>query len=299
MPTSNGCTTTARTAACPGAPGTRPLGCWFDRQLVLGRLGITRPRHGGRLRPDRRHVERGPGRLLPGRHAGHLHPSRGPTPTRGAGPGIHGRGTAAAAAGDPLSEADTGISDPGHNVAPVPDYTQDCLAGGIDNSPSCLDAVLQAINHAHALEGIRPMVLPAGFAQLSIPDQLFVAVNLERVDRGLPAFGGLTTALNRNAQRGADDGRRSTRPGTVLRPRRWRVGRRIVERARRRLRLDVRRRLRQRQPRLPAPRRRRVLGTPQGHPRRLRLRAQPRHGRRHRHCTTTPTAATRAVPPWR
>jgi hypothetical protein len=48
------------------------------------------------------------------------------------------------------------------------------------------------------------MVLPADFAQLSIPDQLFIVVNLERVDRGLPAFGGLTTALNSNAQRGAD-----------------------------------------------------------------------------------------------
>ncbi len=40
------------------------------------------------------------------------------------------------------------------------------------------------------------MVLPADFAQLSVPDQLFIAVNLERVDRGLPTFGGLTTALN-------------------------------------------------------------------------------------------------------
>jgi hypothetical protein len=49
------------------------------------------------------------------------------------------------------------------------------------------------------------MVLPPGFARLSVPQQLFVAVNLERVDRGLPAFGGLTTALDRNAQRGADD----------------------------------------------------------------------------------------------
>ena len=49
------------------------------------------------------------------------------------------------------------------------------------------------------------MVLPLGFAQLSVPDQLFVAVNLERVDRGLPPFGGLTAGLNKNAQRGADD----------------------------------------------------------------------------------------------
>ena len=62
-------------------------------------------------------------------------------------------------------------------------------------------------------KAIRPMVLPADFAQLSIPDQLFVAVNLERVDRGLPAFGGLTTALNRNAQRGADTANDPPDPG--------------------------------------------------------------------------------------
>ena len=53
----------------------------------------------------------------------------------------------------PSSESNTGISDPRHNVAPVPDYTRVCVAGGIDNSPACLGAVLHAINHAHALEG--------------------------------------------------------------------------------------------------------------------------------------------------
>jgi hypothetical protein len=113
----------------------------------------------------------------------------------------------------PASESDTGIEDPTHNVVPVPDYTRVCVAAGIDNSPACLDAVLDAINHAHALEGIRPMVLPAGFAEMSVPDQLFVAVNLERVDRGLPAFGGLTTTLNRNAQKGADDANDPPDPG--------------------------------------------------------------------------------------
>ena len=60
----------------------------------------------------------------------------------------------------------TGIGDPGHNVTPVPDYTRVCVGGGVDNSPACVGAVLRAINHAHALEGIRPMVLPAGFAGL-------------------------------------------------------------------------------------------------------------------------------------
>ena len=166
--------------------------------------------------------------------------------------------------------------------------TPGCCRAGIDNSPACIGAVLAAINHAHALESASgPWCCRADFAQMSIPDQLFVAVNLERVDRGLPAFGGLTTALDRNAQQGADDGQRPTRPGAGLRPRRRGVGGRVVQRPRRGLRMDVRRRVRQRQPRLPASWCRRVLGAPQGHPRRLRLRPQPgdgsrlRHGRRH------------------
>ncbi len=57
------------------------------------------------------------------------------------------------------------------------------------------------------------MVLPAGFAELSVPEQLFVAVNLERVDRGLAPFGGLTAALDRNAQRGANDANDPPTPG--------------------------------------------------------------------------------------
>ena len=103
----------------------------------------------------------------------------------------------------PASESNTGIPDPRHNVVPVPDFTRVCK-DGLDDSPVCVDAVLAAIDRARGLEGVRPMVLPSGFARLSLPEQLFVAVNLERVDRGLPAFAGLTAALNQNAQRGAD-----------------------------------------------------------------------------------------------
>ena len=121
-------------------------------------------------------------------------------------------GTLRPLASIPSSESDTGIPDPRTNVLPVPDYTRVC-AGGLDDSPGCIDAALSAINHAHSLEGVRPMVLPSGFAQLSIPDQLFVVVNLERVDRGLPPFGGLTTALDENAQRGADAANDPPDPG--------------------------------------------------------------------------------------
>ena len=87
------------------------------------------------------------------------------------------------------------------------------------------------------------------------------------------------------SERPAGRGRRQrpTRPRTGVLLSRRRVGRRVFQRARCPVRLDVRRRVRQRQPRLPASRRAGVLGTPQGHPRQLRLRCQPGHGRRHQH----------------
>ena len=97
-------------------------------------------------------------------------------------------------------------------MPPVPDYTRVC-ATGLDDSPACIAAALAAVNHAHSLEGVRPMVLPSGFAQMSVPDQLFVVVNLERVDRGLSPFRGLTAALDQNAQRGADSANDPPDPG--------------------------------------------------------------------------------------
>ena len=134
---------------------------------------------------------------------------------------------------------------------------------------------------------------------LTMPEQLFVAINLERVDRGLPPFVGLTTALDANAQHGRRRRQRPARSRPGLRPGRLRVGRRVVQRARRGVRVDVRRRLRQRQPRLHAPRRGGVLGAPQGHPRRFRLRRRPGDGRGRRRQRRHAQRATRAGPPWR
>jgi hypothetical protein len=188
----------------PGCSGDKTAGCWFDRHLVLGRLGSRDLVMGAAYDPtgDTSSEDRGGSSLaatlaISTRAADYTYTWKQALASMAA-------GQLRPLAAIPSSEADTGISDPRHNVAPVPDYTQDCFAGGIDNSPSCLGAVLQAVNHAHELEDIRPMVLPADFATLSIPDQLFIVVNLERIDRGLPAFGGLTAALDRNAQRGAD-----------------------------------------------------------------------------------------------
>ena len=56
------------------------------------------------------------------------------------------------------------------------------------------------------------MELPADFPRLTVPEQLFVAIDRERVDRGLAPFTGLTTALDADAQTGSRR-RAAARPG--------------------------------------------------------------------------------------
>jgi hypothetical protein len=199
----------------PDCSTTQTSGCWADRQIVLQRFGTRDLVMGAAFDAT--------GDTSPGDKGGSSLAATLAVDTR-PGPYVYSwrdalaateRGTLRPLRTVPASESNAGVADPAGNVQPDPDYTRICSDNGIDNSPTCIDAALAAINHAHALEGIRPMVLPAGFAQLSIPDQLFVAVNLERVDRGLPPFSGLTDALNANAQRGADDANDPPDPGAA------------------------------------------------------------------------------------
>lgn len=64
---------------------------------------------------------------------------------------------------------------------------------------SCVNPVLAAIDGARAAEGVRPMRLPAGFGQLTLPQQLLVVSNLERTDRGLTPAIGLSRNLDQSA----------------------------------------------------------------------------------------------------
>ena len=105
-----------------------------------------------------------------------------------------------------------GLADPARSVSPVPDYPDACAPVGVDTSSPCLRITLDAIDAARAEEGLRPMVLPADFPRLTVPEQLFVAVDRERVDRGLAPFTGLTTALDADAQKGRRRGPAAT-PG--------------------------------------------------------------------------------------
>lgn len=118
------------------------------------------------------------------------------------------------------------VANPAANIAPNPNFLQTghcsfangvwgcdnpCVAGsatalswpGFTNGVACTNYVLQAINNARAAEGVRPMVLPSNWYGLTTAQQLFVVADLERTDRGLPAYVGINAALTANAQHAA------------------------------------------------------------------------------------------------
>jgi hypothetical protein len=101
---------------------------------------------------------------------------------------------------DDTTSADTQSSsgNPTQNLAPQPNFFNDCSAT-FDSSAGCQAAALQAIDNGRASEGLAPMELPTNWAQLSAAEQLFVATNLERTVRGLPAFEGMSSALDQSA----------------------------------------------------------------------------------------------------
>jgi hypothetical protein len=189
----------------PNCSGTDQRGCWTDRHIVLDRFGTPAIVLGAAVDPtgDRSPDDRGGPSLAATFAVDRSVP----------GPALltwsqvvqaSAASTLRPLARRPADEAPTGIADPVDNVDPVPDYTLTCAPAGVDSSAACVSAVLAALDRARALEGVGPMVLPADFAQLSVPEQLFVAVDRERVDRGLAPFVGLVTGLDANAQVGAD-----------------------------------------------------------------------------------------------
>src|SRR5580704_8006394 len=70
-----------------------------------------------------------------------------------------------------------GLTDPADSVNPTPDYADVCAPMGADTSKTCLRITLAAIDDAREAEGLHPMELPADFAQLTVPEQLFVAID--------------------------------------------------------------------------------------------------------------------------
>lgn len=111
-----------------------------------------------------------------------------------------GAGALASAASPVIAQQAVGVGNP---IANVPRTA--AMAAACKNGPdlTCQSAVVQAIDNARAAEGVRPMALPSDYASLNENQQLFVLADLERVDRGLPGFDGLSSDLDRMAQAGA------------------------------------------------------------------------------------------------
>jgi hypothetical protein len=104
----------------------------------------------------------------------------------------------AIAGGYGVEAAPTGTGHPSHNIAAKPSYTAAC-AHFHSNSADCISTALAAIDRARSFEHVRPMILPDNFAKLTFAEQTFVVSDLERVDRGLRPFRGITARLNQTA----------------------------------------------------------------------------------------------------
>ncbi len=94
-------------------------------------------------------------------------------------------------------------SEPAQNIPPSPNFLANCQGAYYDDSTGCVGAVVQAIDNAREHEGLAGMTLPTNWYQLSPDDQMFVATNLERTARGLPALSGLASALDQASQAAA------------------------------------------------------------------------------------------------
>lgn len=80
---------------------------------------------------------------------------------------------------------------------------QACQANS--GAAACETAALADLNAARAAEGVGPMQLPGDFGTLTVPQQLLVLSNLERVDRGLAPVIGLSGPLDQDALTGAQN----------------------------------------------------------------------------------------------
>jgi hypothetical protein len=120
---------------------------------------------------------------------------------------------AALAAGGGAASSHKGIlppKNPSTSLAPDPSFLLSAhCAGGKDGS-KCNSIVLKAVAHARkVLEkkmGGMSFSLSA-YEKLTPAEQLFVTVNLERTERGLPAAAVLTRSLDKVAQAGANSDR--------------------------------------------------------------------------------------------
>ena len=89
-----------------------------------------------------------------------------------------------------------GGKDPPHNTR-IGRLPSQC--SGAPNGKECINAAVYYLNKARARVHLPPYALPANFPSLPPPRQLFILVNLDRVQYGLPPIPGMTARLNHDA----------------------------------------------------------------------------------------------------
>ena len=92
------------------------------------------------------------------------------------------------------------LADPAANMPRTGAMDKAC---GARPGPACQLAIVGAIDHARAAEGVGRLTLPPHYDSLSAADQLLVLTNLERVARGLPGFTRLSAKLDGLADKAA------------------------------------------------------------------------------------------------
>jgi hypothetical protein len=71
---------------------------------------------------------------------------------------------------------------------------------------ACTELLIRAINDAQEAEHMRRLALPSDYLALTVTQQLFVLVNLERISRGVPPLVGLSPYLSAAATSAARQG---------------------------------------------------------------------------------------------
>lgn len=93
---------------------------------------------------------------------------------------------------------------PPKNLAPAPDFYASCTPNVLDDTVACNSKVLEAIDHARSSEPVGPLQFNLEkFLRLSVADQLFAVVDLERVSRDEPPVTALVAQLDQVGKAGA------------------------------------------------------------------------------------------------
>jgi hypothetical protein len=131
----------------------------------------------------------------------------------------------AAATANPLANPATNLQPPlfsieGGRCSPppgasssAPSSTWDCQSPclphyddfAFNGSTACNDLLLASTNEAQAAEHLPGFTLPSDFAKLTVPEQMFVLVDLERISRGVPPLVGLSPYLGPPAETAAHE----------------------------------------------------------------------------------------------